>query len=545
MYNEKFMPNDTKIIVIGLDGATLDLMIPWMNSGKLPHFDTIRKKGSYGKLRSTTPPYSAPAWVSIATGCQPGKHGIYDFFRTDNISKNLVNSRYRKTPAVWKYLTDMNKKSIVVGVPGTYPPEKINGFMVTGLLTPSPESKYTYPVELKQDLVEGKIGEYVLEQVGLDDIPKNLYAIHAPQKLVDKINYMTVSHATVTLNLMKKNDWDFAMVVFRGTDDAQHLLWDKKDHVLSCYQKADEQIGIIMKAFPDALYIFVSDHGFTTAKKYLYVNNVLYNHGYLKTNSNPNYSMENILMYLFNKLSGLIFRILPMEKLVRTPIGRKLIFSSGTSGKIDFLETKAVYHSICGLGIRILLKEKYKNGIVEIDEYEQLREDLISLFTEIKDSETGEHIVKNVYRYEDVYGKDAVNDPLDLIFEINVGYGTQELLRQPEGAIRTGQKDELSILSRPGFYDWIGDHAPDGIIFMYGNSIKKNNSINASVMDIVPTILAAMNIPIPDIIDGNVINSAFSTKLKCKKINWNKEFSKTKPLTNLEMNAIKRLRKKL
>ena len=84
------MNKKAKVTVIGLDGGTLDLMEPWMEKGHLPTFSMIKKEGIYGKLRSTTPYYSAPAWVSISTGCNPGKHGIYDFFRTDNFQKKIV-----------------------------------------------------------------------------------------------------------------------------------------------------------------------------------------------------------------------------------------------------------------------------------------------------------------------------------------------------------------------------------------------------------------------------------------------------------------------
>ena len=137
------MTKNSKVIVVGLDGGTLDLMEPWMNAGKLPTFAKIREQGICGKLRSTTPYYSAPAWVSMVTGCNPGKHGIYDFFHTDTFSKKLVNSRYRKASAIWNHLTDAGNKSIIVNVPGTYPPESINGIMITGLLTPSSKSEFT------------------------------------------------------------------------------------------------------------------------------------------------------------------------------------------------------------------------------------------------------------------------------------------------------------------------------------------------------------------------------------------------------------------
>jgi len=103
----------TKTVLIGIDGATLDLVIPWIKKGKLPSFAKIKNEGVHGKLRSTTPYYSAPAWVSMVTGVQPGKHGIYDFFRTDTCTKNIVNSRYRKVPAIWKMLTDEGKRALL------------------------------------------------------------------------------------------------------------------------------------------------------------------------------------------------------------------------------------------------------------------------------------------------------------------------------------------------------------------------------------------------------------------------------------------------
>jgi len=303
------MTKNSKVIVVGLDGGTLDLMEPWMNAGKLPTFAKIREQGICGKLRSTTPYYSAPAWVSMVTGCNPGKHGIYDFFHTDTFSKKLVNSRYRKTSAIWNHLTDAGNKSIIVNVPGTYPPESINGIMITGLLTPSSESEFTYPKSIKNDLVKDKIGEYELEQVAIDDIPKNLNAKYAPEKFADQVKNAIISHATVTINLMEKYEWDFTMVVLRSTDDAMHLLWEKEELILSCYQTADDYINRMMERYPDAIFIIVSDHGFGKPQKYLYVNNLLYNTGYLKTISNPNYNLSSLMTMLFDKMSRLIFHL--------------------------------------------------------------------------------------------------------------------------------------------------------------------------------------------------------------------------------------------
>ncbi len=514
-----------KVIIIGLDGGTLELMDPWMDKGHLPNFDKIRKQGVYGKLRSTMPYYSAPAWVSIVTGCGPGKHGIYDFFRTDSFSKKLVSSKYRKVPAIWNLLTNYQKKSIIVNFPVAYPPETINGIMISGLLTPSQKSDFTYPKELKKELNKDELGEYELEQVAIDDIPKYLYAKYAPEKLVEQINQMTTSHAMVTINLMKKNAWDFSMVVFRGTDDAQHLLWDKKDLILSCYKKVDYYLGEMMKLFPNALFIIVSDHGFDQAKKYLYVNNVLYNSGFLKTFSPPNKSIDNITMWAFNKISSLIFHLLPIRKITGSSVARKLIMSGGGRKNINLFKTTAVYHSICSRGIRINLKDKYPQGIIERKDYEKIMESLMELFNDLKDPKTGERVVNHVYRWEEIYGKDAVNDPLDLILDLERGYGTQEILGTPEGIqyIFRSKNEPLPILATPSLYDWIGDHSPNGIIYMYGENICSSQRIDAFVTDIVPTMLAAMGLPVPNHIDGKVIENAFIKKPSIKKADLDNE----------------------
>jgi predicted AlkP superfamily phosphohydrolase/phosphomutase len=534
----------TRVVIVGLDGATLDLMDPWMNEGKLPTFQKIRDQGVYGRLRSTTPYYSAPAWVSIVTGCQPGKHGIYDFFRTDTYKKSIVSSRHRKVPAIWNILTQDDKKSLVVNVPGTYPPERIDGVMITGLLTPSPESHFTYPDEIKKDLVPEKLGTYLLEQVAVDDIPKNLTARYAPEKLALQINEMTLSHATVTMNLMRMNNWDFSMVVFRGTDDVQHLLWDRKDLILSCYQKADECLGHMMQQYPDALFVVVSDHGFGKPKKYFYVNNALYNAGYLKTTSNPSTSISTLISMVFDKLSRLIFHFVPVQKIVRSPMGRKLILSSASVGNIDISRTIAMYHSVCSRGIRINVKEKYPYGIIDKMQYEAIRNELIGFLKGITDPDTGEHIVEKVYTFEEIYGKDALNDPLDIIFDLKDGYSAQELLQPPEGlrAAFQSKKDTLSFVSSPGFYDWVGDHKPHGILFMYGKDILLHRCLDASVLDVVPTVLAALQTPIPRHIDGRVLTEAF---LHPPTVSYVKErTSEESLLTPSELAVIRKLRKK-
>jgi len=134
----------------------------------------------------------------------------------------------------------------------------------------------------------------------------------------------------------------------------------------------------------------------------------------------------------------------------------------------------------------------------------------------VKDPDTNKPIVKNIYTKEEVYGDNAVNDPLDLIFDLEEEYSAQELLQPPEGIkeIFQSSKKSLSTLSKPGFYDWMDDHRPNGILFMYGKNIVQNKQVNASIVDIVPTILAMMNVPLSPDFDGKVIKDAFKNHQK-------------------------------
>ena len=435
----------------------------------------------------------------------------------------------------------------MVNVPGSYPPEKIKGIIISGLLTPSEESEYTYPPDLKKDLVKDKLGDFEFEQIAADDLPKGLLARHAPKKLVEMANKATESHTTVTLNLLNQYEWDFAMVVFRGTDDVQHLLWGKEDLVFSCYQKADECLGKIQDAFPDAVILLVSDHGFGAPKKYVYVNNVLYNAGYLRTYADPQRTWSNILMMFYDRCSWLFYRFVPMRKLARSRLGQKLIMSNGGNRTIDFSTTRAVYQSVCSCGIRINRKNIEGRGVVSSDDYELVRDNLIRLFSDLIDPETGHQVIKKVHRWEEVYGMNAVNDPLDLIFEMNPGYSTHELLR-PLGMSRTvlenGRK-QLTFLSTPGFYDWIGDHQPEGVVFVAGPGVRSQQRIAASVVDIVPTIFALMELPVPSFLDGDVMKDIFVTPPKIRKARKVRKEDKTKLLSESELRKIRELRSKL
>ncbi|HUM70042.1 MAG TPA: alkaline phosphatase family protein, partial [Chloroflexota bacterium] len=135
------------VLVIGLDGATYDLLTPWLAAGHLPTMAGLVARGSSGPLRSTLPPVTAPAWASFMTGKNPAGHGVFDFFRPhspDMDKPEMVNMADLRARPLWDYLSAAGRRVGVLNVPLTYPPPPVNGFVVPGLLSPD-EGQTTYP----------------------------------------------------------------------------------------------------------------------------------------------------------------------------------------------------------------------------------------------------------------------------------------------------------------------------------------------------------------------------------------------------------------
>ena len=536
-----------KIILIGIDGATPELIEKWIDNGNLPNFKKLKENGAYGRLKSTTPPFSAPAWTSIITGCNPGKHGIYGFESTGTLESHLINSDCRKAPAIWNYLSNIGMKNIVVNVPGTYPPEKIDGIMITGLLTPSPDSNFTYPLDIKKRLHEKDLGEYNLEQLWLEDFSRSRMKKRAPEKLLYLINKQMVSRMKVGLNLMKETDWGFTMVVFRGTDTAQHFLFDHQDLMLSCYQKVDELVGNIVEIYPEAVFFVVSDHGFEDIKKIFYPDNVLYNAGYLTPFEDPYKDFISLFHLLYYKILGWILKHLPQKFLKKSKMIKKLLFSSSSKNKlIDFSKTKA-FSTADGRGIQICRNNKFKNGIVEEKDYDNLCNEVSILLKEIKDPDDNSPIIENVYRWNQIYSKNAFNPP-DLVFDLKKGITAAEYLRFPNTLFDVAQTKKNCI---PYIFDQdpvgrSGDHSQYGIFFAYGEGIKTNYKIdNISVQDVLPTIFTSIGISIPKTIDGVSKKDIFIKEPIVKEIDWKSYQSKKQMLKKSELDKIHELTEKL
>ena len=189
-----------KTVIIGLDGATFDIINPLASAGRLPVLSRLMKEGTSAPLRSTILPNSFPGWASCTTGTSEGMHGVFSPFikNQSNYGVRAMSGRDIMTRPVWNILTEHGGRSIVINVPTTYPPEPINGLMVTGMLTPGRGSEFTYPASLKNELL-AEFPNYVIE----------------PERIPDKHARANEFRRTIEVReralkfLMQRGEWDF------------------------------------------------------------------------------------------------------------------------------------------------------------------------------------------------------------------------------------------------------------------------------------------------------------------------------------------------
>jgi len=521
------MSKDTerlKVICLGLDGATLDLIVPWAAEGRLPNIKRVMVDGCYGKLRSTIHPMSSVAWPSFMTGNNPGKHGIYDVTVQIPGSYDLrfTSGQLRKGRTLWGIMSQFGKRVCVINVPMTYPPEKVNGYMIAGMDAPDLESRFTYPSDLYSE-IKRDIGKYCLEH-GNPAGNKSL------DEFISNINEALENRWEVMRYLMKRSSFDLVMTVFVATDRIQHYFWrymngeghgndtnDKYRHaIFNVYKKLDEIIGeIIDNLDANSILILMSDHGAGPVKKFINLNRWLEAEGLLVTKKRKvfsPYSLKDIGYSLSKVTLQILKRHLGdkqkkwMKKLF--PQAHESVISFLFLSKIDWTQTKAYSTGYFG-DIRINLKGREPKGIVAPGkDYEALRDRLIDSLIMLKDPDTGMSMVDRVYRREDIYHGEQLSMASDLIIHWKDYNYKSRINLDIDGS--GGQ-----IIQEPGssFNSSSSIHKLDGILMMFGKHIKKGEHIlGARIIDIAPTILCLSRVPIPENMDGKVLTEILDDK---------------------------------
>ncbi|RMF83467.1 MAG: hypothetical protein D6736_21495 [Nitrospinota bacterium] len=487
-----------RVLVFGIDGATFDLILPAIRRGKLPHLAALMDEGSWGCLQSTIPPVTPMAWTSFATGTNAGKHGIFDFSRMEGNRVRLSTAKDRKVPALWTLLSQVGRASIVLNVPFTYPPEEIQGIMIPGFDAPRVDRTVFHPESIYDELSE-RFGEYRFDWTFPIGKKFDLEAYLSQVKA-------TISHrADTSLYLLQTHPWDFFMVVFSSTDHVQHIFWQYPEGraiIEETYALVDQHLGRFLEAISEEVTVMVmSDHGAGPIRRLVYLDNWLAREGFLHR---PRFTLRQKLL---KRSRASLRRLLPIH--LRKRLRDRF---SGLKGRlegveqasaIDWERTLAYSYGMYG-NIYINRKGQTPRGIVEPQDYEAVREEIITRLYALKDPESGEPVVERVYRREELYTGPCIDLAPDLVVQWrDYAYFTKRGIDQGEEVFGTELMVEASE------YPHTGTHRLEGVFIARGPRIRQQQNLQARIIDLAPTILQILGEPLPSYMDGRVLQEIF------------------------------------
>lgn len=469
------------VLIIGIDGGTWTVLRPAILSGAMPHLAGLLDEAAWGVLESTVPAITPAAWSSFQVGAGPGRTGIVDFTGWDRTKRRHVPADTRRLPrTMWEVAGSAGARVGVMNLPMSWPPRPVNGYLVSGLMTPSFESGFTWPPHLGKELLEANPDYHLfnLETVVEEASRESL------EVFLDWICAVVEGRGRAARWLLGKEPLDLFMVHFQAVDVLQHVLWAYLDPGHPRFDSGrnrliqerffgtlDSEIAQVRESFGASatgtwFTLMISDHGFQTHTGRFSLWRWLKEEGYLQVD------LSGATMITLDRLEA------ETVSAGGPPVDfdRSSAFSSGRSNEafIYLLEQGGA-------------RERTGNA---------LRKRL----EEIRDPVTGERVVEAVKWREELYQGDRIGELPDLVVMPAGGYSI------------TGRWEPESPLFRavlPGEDFHIGRHHPDGIIVAAGSGVKPGAGHRARLIDVAPTALAGMGLTPPPEMDGVPLEALF------------------------------------
>ncbi|MDZ4861091.1 MAG: alkaline phosphatase family protein [Candidatus Hydrogenedentes bacterium] len=490
----------SRFLLIGLDGAEPTLCERWMNEGRLPALASLRDRGAYLPCASVEPPVTFPAWCTCVTGMNPGRHGIFDF--TEQVDGEyairFVNSTHRRAPALWNILSQAGKRVCVLGVPGTYPPEAVNGIMVAGFDSPVAtriDRSFVEPPEIYDEVIAWRFADFQEHDIGEG------WHTMAHAKLLAKID----DKAEIAERLLRREPWDFFMVVFGESDTVSHHFWSfhdpqsprfrpgKESAIREVYEKLDHAVARLIDAAGEEVVVGVcSDHGFGGAGTgVVHINNWLAENGYL-TFAPARGSMlkRAALRFTPHAARGALFRAFE-------GLAARAESHSRYAG-IDFAHTRAWSDELNYFpSIRVNLAGREQRGVVVPGEYD-------AFCAELCERLESWDVIACARRRSDVYDGPFVERAPDIIIELALenSYSHSCIRSRGGPSFRRLQPDEYPGGKERGM---TGNHRPTGVLFLS----RPTPCGAARLEDLAPTVLAELGVAGPPM-DGTSLLSQYS-----------------------------------
>jgi predicted AlkP superfamily phosphohydrolase/phosphomutase len=433
-----------RVLVIGIDGTPFTFLQKHIGSGDLPVMQALASQGAFVQMDSVQPCISSVAWSTYMTGKNAGKHGIYGFVdRTPNPFNIFIpNSRHMTSETLWEVLSRYGKKVVVINVPVTYPPREVNGVLIGGFLATEID-KAVHPPTMAPTLRDMGYRIDVDAWQGRKD----------KEAFFKDLFYTLDKRLEVSKYFMKEVDWDFFQLHIMETDRINHFLWEQYEQgdevyasrFLDFYRRVDEVIGELIQGIKDSDQLIVlSDHGFCSVKKEVYLNHALEARGFLS--------------------------LQPEAKSVK-----------------DITPETRVYSLIPGR-LFLNLRGREEGGTVEAgNQAEEILAELEEWLPTLQD-DGGEPIIKETARAADLYHGDRMPMAPDLMAIANDGYDLK-------GNVNA------ETLTFKG--DLVGTHTFwDAALFVRDRQLRVERP---NLTNMMPSILGYLGVDTPPDVDGEAI----------------------------------------
>ncbi len=505
-----------KAVVIGLDGATWKLLDGFVERGVMPTLGRLRDEGTHGPLWSVIPPMTATAWTAFQTGKGPGKHGIYDW--TEPVAGSYlytpIDSTRVQSRTLFELLSDRGARVATVNLPLTFPARPINGVAVGDMLTPAKDVPgFTFPPEFKSTL-DKLVPDYLID-THLTDSEDDVLPF------LGRLRQMLEGRGKLVRHLMEQEPWDLFCTVWVEMDRMQHCLWHVFDPghphydpvlaekyeepILDIYRLLDRRIAEMVERRPEGSnVIFLSDHGFGPCRYKVFLNTWLAQEGFLTFREGGRDTRNRL-----HKVRGVLDRAgvdtRRILDVARRLGGERALAMGDTLSRfatdIDWERTQAFCHGTNS--IRVNLKGREPRGSVDPADYDRVLDALRERLLALRDPQ-GKPIISAVERRADLYQGPEVHGAADLLIAT---HDDSVWFYYSEGDVPS------DVFEKSGWAS--GNHEPDGLFLGWGPDFRAGARIDdANIVDILPTIFATMGVPVPDDVDGRVLQETLTRRVR-------------------------------
>lgn len=514
--------HNCKVFILSLDGATFDVLRPLAQQGYLPTLSRLFQSSLCADLESVIPPVTAPAWTSFMTGKRPDKHGIFDFlrFEHEDYKAKINNSRHIRSKTIWQLLSEHGQRVVVLNLPYTYPTYEVNGVMVAGWDAPT-NSSFTFPEEAGKEVFRAVPDFGSSADLSLwNYLPADSQTDFS--NFIDKLEGSFGQCAALASHFLATKSWDVFMVHFQQTDWIQHKLWayiaracrDSDDHsvrvesVRKCYQTFDKYVAQILQQVTrvNPIQIILSDHGFGGNFGTICPNYLLREMGLFQLQIG---SSRLAWAFKDSRQSG-IHKLVTVLRNARNAVrGRRTLknykswadMAADTvpqeKSSVDWPRSKAAFVAGSETGfIYVNVKGRGPLGCVEPGaEYQRVVADIIANFNNLINPQTGERLLVRVCRGDEIYSSHVG------------GVLLPDVVLIPAEGYVIGAGVSASVLPATGER---GNHRHNGILLMEGPGIRDSaTELRPQLIDLAPTVLHALGLPVPSDMDGRVLEEIF------------------------------------